>query len=50
MQNGSTSLAREDIFRTPTADRKTFCDRQIKVIGGLRREKNKAMASKSEQI
>ena len=30
---GSTSSAREDIFRTPIADKKTVCDHQIKVVG-----------------
>ena len=32
---GSTSLAWEDIFRTQAADKKTICDRQIKVVGGF---------------
>ena len=32
---GSTSFAREDIFRTQTADKRTFCDRQIKAAGGF---------------
>ena len=36
---GGTSLAREDIFRIPIADKKTFCDRQIKAAGGFCGEK-----------
>jgi hypothetical protein len=36
---GSTSLVWEDIFRTPIADKKTFSDRQIKVVGGFCGEK-----------
>ena len=29
----------EDIFRTLIADKKTFCDRQIKAVGGFCGEK-----------
>jgi hypothetical protein len=36
---GGTSLAPEDIFRTPVADKKIFCDHQIKVVGGFCGEK-----------
>ena len=35
----SMSFAREDIFRTQTADKKTFCDCQIKVVDGFCGEK-----------
>ena len=50
---GSTSLAREDIFRTQTADKKTICDRQIKAVGGFverKEQKNKTMAGKFNLI
>ena len=36
---GSMSLVREDIFRTQAANKKIFCDRQIKVAGGFWGEK-----------
>ena len=31
----STSLARKNIFRTSITDKKTICNRQIKVVGGF---------------
>ena len=36
---GGTSLAREDIFRTPIADKKIICDHQIKAVGGFAERK-----------
>ena len=38
-KTGNTSLAWEDIFRTPTADKKIICDRQIKAVGGFAERK-----------